>query len=151
MKIISVRREPAYLDMAIEYFQRQWASPETMMLYQDSITRCLAAANPLPQWYLLLDGETIVGCVGLITNDFISRMELYPWLCALYVDEHYRGQGCGVLLVNHVAKVTGELGFHRLHLCTDHVGYYERLGFNFDGLGYHPWGESSRVYSLDLV
>lgn len=151
MKVIAVRKEPAYRDVAIDYFQRQWASPETMMLYQDSITRCIDAINPLPQWYLLLDGENVVGCAGLITNDFISRMELYPWLCALYVDEHYRGQGCGALLVNHVAKTAGELGFPRLHLCTDHVGYYEKLGFSFDGLGYHPWGESSRVYSLDLV
>ncbi|WP_421081078.1 GNAT family N-acetyltransferase, partial [Serratia fonticola] len=151
VKIISVRQEPAYRDVAIDYFQRQWASPETMMLYQDSITRCIDAVNPLPQWYLLLDGETVVGCAGLITNDFISRMELYPWLCALYVDEHYRGQGCGALLVNHVAKAASELGFTRLHLCTDHVGYYEKLGFSFDGLGYHPWGESSRVYSLGLA
>lgn len=111
MNIISVRQEPAYRDVAIDYFQRQWASPETMMLYQDSITHCIDAVNPLPQWYLLLDGETVVGCAGLITNDFISRMELYPWLCALYVDEQYRGQGCGALLVNHVAKAAGELGF----------------------------------------
>lgn len=59
MNIISVRQEPAYRDVAIDYFQRQWASPETMMLYQDSITRCIDAVNPLPQWYLLLDGKRL--------------------------------------------------------------------------------------------
>ncbi|TQI81814.1 acetyltransferase (GNAT) family protein [Serratia fonticola] len=150
MKIVSVRQEPAYRDAAIGYFQQQWASPETMMLYEDAITRCMGAINPLPQWYLLFDEEIIVGCVGLITNDFISRMELFPWLCALFVDEQYRGQGCGTMLVKHVAQAAGELGFSHLHLCTDHQGYYEKLGFSFDGMGYHPWGESSRVYSLEL-
>lgn len=150
MNIISVRDNPSYRDTAIHYFQHQWASSESMMLYEDSITRSINANSPLPQWYLLSKEETIVGCVGLITNDFISRMELYPWLCALFIDERYRGQGYGQMMVKHVVKATKELGFRRLHLCTDHVGYYEKLGFAFDGLGYHPWGESSRVYSLDL-
>lgn len=150
MKIISVRQEPSFRDIAIDYFQCQWASPETMMLYEDAITRCINAVNPLPQWYLLLDKQTVVGCAGLITNDFISRGELYPWLCALFVDEQYRGQGYGAMLVEQVANAARELGFHHLHLCTDHLGYYEKLGFSFDGLGYHPWGESSRVYSLAL-
>jgi len=37
-----------------------------------------------------------------------------------------------------------------LHLCTDLEGYYEKQGFAFNGLGYHPWGEASRVYTRDL-
>ena len=87
-----------------------------------------------------------IGCAWLITNDFISRGELYPWLCA-----HYRHQGLARRLIEHIAQRTKQLGFTQLHLCTDMDGFYEKAGFTFNGLGYHPWGESSRVYSRELT
>lgn len=150
MDMISVRQVPELAPRAIAYFQRHWATAETLMMYEDAINRSLGAANPLPQWYLLVENDRILGCAGLITNDFISRGELYPWLCALYVEEAQRGQGYGAKLIEHVAAETRRLGFPQLHLCTDLEGYYERNGFVYNGLGYHPWGEASRVYSRVL-
>ena len=41
-------------------------------------------------------------------------------------------------------------GFNAMYLCTDHVGYYERYGFEHVGTGYHPWGDSSRIYEIKL-
>ncbi|MHC9213772.1 GNAT family N-acetyltransferase [Serratia marcescens] len=150
MDMISVRQAPELAPRAIAYFQRHWATAETLMMYEDAINRSLGAANPLPQWYLLMENDQILGCAGLITNDFISRGELYPWLCALYVEETQRGRGCGAKLIEHVAAETRRLGFPQLHLCTDLEGYYERSGFVYNGLGYHPWGEASWVYSRVL-
>ncbi|WGL92156.1 GNAT family N-acetyltransferase [Serratia marcescens] len=150
MDMISVRQAPELAPRAIAYFQRHWATAETLMMYEDAINRSLGAANPLPQWYLLMENDQILGCAGLITNDFISRGELYPWLCALYVEETQRARGCGAKLIEHVAAETRRLGFPQLHLCTDLEGYYERSGFVYNGLGYHPWGEASRVYSRVL-
>ncbi|BEN12538.1 N-acetyltransferase [Serratia marcescens] len=150
MDMISVRQAPELAPRAIAYFQRHWATAETLMMYEDAINRSLGATNPLPQWYLLMENDQILGCAGLITNDFISRGELYPWLCALYVEEAQRGRGYGAKLIEHVAAETRRLGFPQLHLCTDMEGYYERSGFVYNGLGYHPWGEASRVYSRVL-
>lgn len=150
MDMISVRQAPELALRAIAYFQRHWATAETLMMYDDAINCSLGAANPLPQWYLLMENDQILGCAGLITNDFISRGELYPWLCALYVEETQRGRGYGAKLIEHVAAETRRLGFPQLHLCTDLEGYYERNGFVYNGLGYHPWGEASRVYSRVL-
>lgn len=64
MNMISVRQSPEFRQQAIRYFQQQWASPDTLMMYEDAITRCIGAANPLPQWYLLMDGHDILGCAG---------------------------------------------------------------------------------------
>ncbi|NLG25403.1 MAG: GNAT family N-acetyltransferase, partial [Clostridiales bacterium] len=41
-------------------------------------------------------------------------------------------------------------GFLSLYLVTDHVGYYEKYGFAHIGVGYHPWGETSRIYRRGL-
>lgn len=84
MDMISVRQVPELAPRAIAYFQRHWATAETLMMYEDAINRSLGAANPLPQWYLLVENDRILGCAGLIINDFISRGELYPRaVCAL--------------------------------------------------------------------
>ena len=117
-----------------------------MKVYEDCILSCIDSHCPLPQWYVLERGGEIVGCVGLITNDFISRMDLMPWLCALYIEPEYRGADLGGVLVKHVRAEAARLGYDRLYLCTDHVGYYERFGFDYLADGYHPWGESSHVY-----
>ncbi len=99
MEVVSVRENPEIVEEAIKYFQDKWGSEATMNVYKDCIENCIDAVNPLPQWYLLkIDGKT-VGCAGLITNDFISRMDLYPWICAVYIEEDYRGKRLGFELI----------------------------------------------------
>ena len=150
MRIISVRENPDWTERVIAYFQKHWASEDSAMVYDDCIRHCLDTASPLPQWYLLVDGDVIVGCAGLITNDFISRMDLYPWLCALYIEPEHRGHAYGSLLIEQGKKDAKAGGFSKLYLCSDHVGYYEHYGFRRIGTGYHPWGETSGIFEADV-
>ena len=150
MRIISIRENPAYKDIAISYFQDKWATEKSRMVYEDCITHAITTPNPLPQWYLLENESGIIGCAGLITNDFISRMDLYPWVCAVYIDEAHRGKAHGALLLNQAKKDARSGGFSHLYLCTDHVGYYEKYGFAYIGTGYQPWGTALRIYETVL-
>lgn len=150
MNIVSIRERPDLAAASIAYFQKRWASPDSMAVYRDCITACLHSPSPLPQWYLLLEGERIIGGAGLITNDFISRMDLWPWVCALYVEPDCRGHAYGGALLAYIKEDARRLGFRDLYLATDHVGYYERYGFTYLAQGYHPWGEDSRIYQASL-
>jgi len=151
LQIVSVREQPEELECFIACFNRWWGSEATLPVYRDCMTSCLESPSPLPQWYLLRDDVgAVLGGVGLVTNDFISRMDLWPWLCALYVEEGRRGQDLGRMLIEHVKVETARLGFGEVYLCTDHIGYYERFGFRYLGQGYHPWGEASRIYAASL-
>ena len=150
MRIVSIREEAAWLERAIAYFQLHWANEESRRVYEDCLTHAIDAPSPLPQWYLLVEGEEILGCAGLIPNDFISRMDLSPWLCALYIEPAYRGQALGSLLIERIARDCRSFGMTSLYLATDHVGYYEHYGFSYIGTGYHPWGETSRIYERKL-
>ncbi len=145
MKIISIREKPEYKDRAIDYISSKWSSV-TKIMYNDCITHSLSTSNPLPQWYLLVNEDEIIGCAGLITNDFISRMDLYPWVCGVYVEEKYRGNAYGSLLLEKAKEDSKKAGFDNLYLSTDHIGYYEKYGFRYIGQGYHPWGDESRIY-----
>ncbi len=149
MKIISVRENPGYKNKAIAYFQRSWKSV-LPIIYEDCITHSIGARNSLPQWYVLEKNAEIIGCAGLITNDFISRGDLYPWVCALFIGERHRGNAYSSLLLEKAKQDAKKAGFEYLYLCTEHIGYYEKYGFNYIGQGYHPWGEESRIYELKL-
>ncbi|HAM62246.1 MAG: GNAT family N-acetyltransferase [Firmicutes bacterium GWF2_51_9] len=148
--VISLRQDASILREAIQYIASKWANPQNRQVYVDCLTHTSNAKNPLPQWYLLMEEDRIIGCAGLITNDFISRMDLYPWVCAMYIEQDRRGNNFGELLIKKAVEDAKNAGFNEVYLCTDHVGYYEHFGFGFVGIGYHPWGESSRIYSLKI-
>jgi predicted N-acetyltransferase YhbS len=97
----------------------------------------------------MLKGDEIIGSYGLIENDFMVRKDLTPWLCALYVEESERRRSlCGELLA-HGLKEAAKLGFAKVYLCTDHIGYYERYGWNLSGMEESEFGGETRVYVKD--
>lgn len=149
MSIISIREHIDYKEEAISYFQKSWPDIPPV-IYKDCIDHSITAKDSLPQWYLLEKEGQVIGCAGLITNDFISRMDLYPWVCALFIDPAQRNNDYGALLIEKAKQDAREAGFKNLYLCTDHVGYYEKKGFKYIGQGYHPWDATSRIYEIDL-
>ena len=98
---------------------------------------------------LINDSNKIVGCFGLIVNDFNSRQDLWSWLAALYVEESERGQSLGGMMLAHGIAESRRLGFSKLYLATDHIGYYEKYGFTYSGRCYGPDGEPGRLYETD--
>ncbi len=149
MRIISIREHPDYKERAIKYFQQSWKSVWPI-IYENAIEHCINARSDLPQWYLLEKEDEIIGCAGLITNDFISRGDLYPWICALFIHKRHRGNAFGSLLLDKAKTDAKRFGFDHLYLCTEHVDYYEKYGFEYIGQGYHPWEEESRIYQIEL-
>lgn len=149
MKIISVRENPEYQNKAIEYISSKWTSV-SLIVYEDSIVHSITTSSPLPRWYLLLKEDQIIGCAGLITNDFISRMDLYPWLCALFIEENQRGNSYGLMLIEKIKQDSLNAGFRNLYLSTTLNGFYEKYGFRHIGNGYHPWEEESKIYEIVL-
>ena len=144
-RIIGLRECPAWLDRAAAYFASRWAIDEK--LYRDSMRDSLSTAEPVPRWYLLLRGDEILGGFGLIDDDFMVRTDLRPWLCALYVEPAERGQQYGARLLAHGCQEAARLGYDRLYLNTDHVGYYEKYGWRYLGDFAHQSGEDARVYA----
>ena len=148
-RILSVREHPEYARQAIEYISSRWREvPQA--LYDDCISESLYAVGPLPQWYLLLDSERIVGCAGLISNDFISRGDLWPWVCALYVEETFRERGYAGLLLERCRRDAERSGYRALYLSTELEGYYEKHGYDYIGEGYGPDGGAILIYRFDI-
>lgn len=148
-KILNVRNNPDYLEIATDYFSCKWGIDR--QIYYNSISDSISTKNALPRWYLMKDNVNIIGSFGLIENDFMVRKDLLPWLCALYVEENMRGKGLGASLLECGCKEAKKLGFSKLYLCTDHIGYYERYSWQYLGDEESEFGGKTRVYVIDTA
>ena len=148
-KIIAIRENPEYLEQAVDYFSSKWKISRN--IYQDCIANSLTTESLLPRWYLMMRDDRIIGSYGLIVNDFVSRQDLWPWLCAIYIEEDERGKALGSYLLEHGRREAAKLGFSILYLCTGHVGYYEKYGWQYIGQTYGASGEEGRMYKAESI
>ena len=89
-RFVKLREEPRWLEAAAAWFHQKWGIPQEA--YRASMEECLTG-QAVPQWYLAVQGERILGGLGVIANDFHPRRDLSPNLCAVYVEEDARCQG----------------------------------------------------------
>ena len=151
--LVRLRDRPELLDRAAGWFHEKWGVP--LAAYQESMAACLSGDGPVPQWYLALDGERIAGGLGVIENDFHNRKDLAPNVCAVFVEEDFRGRGLAGRLLALACQDMASLGVPTLYLLTDHEGFYERYGWEFYGTAQsdgdprpsrvyvHRWGDAS--------
>lgn len=143
-RIINIRDYPEWLERAADYFSSKWGIDR--QLYIDGMTDSLTTEAATPRWYLMLKGETILGAYGLIDDDFMVGKEFRPWLCGLYVEPGERGRALGARLLAHGRREAAALGFDKIFLNTDHIGYYEKYGWIYTGSFPHQEGVDARVY-----
>ena len=127
-KYITLRDEPELKDAAAAWFHSKWGVPE--QAYLDCMTAYLNRETEYG-WYLCLNGDRIIGGMGVIENDFHDRKDLTPNVCAVYTEEAFRGQGIAGRLLNIVVEDMRSKGISPLYLVTDHTGFYERYGWAF--------------------
>ena len=125
---ITLREKPAIMHRAAQWFNSKWGVPteaylECMQDYLNGETEY--------GWYLCMDGDRIVGGMGVIENDFHDKKEFFPNVCAVYTEEAYRKQGIAGCLLNKVVEDLRSKGISPVYLVTDHTGFYERYGWEF--------------------
>ncbi|MDE6620486.1 MAG: GNAT family N-acetyltransferase [Lachnospiraceae bacterium] len=128
-EIIRLVDRPELKERAAQWFHEKWGIP--LEAYLESMEDCLTMENAVPQWYLAMEGNQIIGGMGVIENDFHDRKDLAPNVCAVYTEEQKRGQGVAGALLNTVCTDMKERGIDTLYLLTDHTAFYERYGWEF--------------------
>lgn len=127
-RFIKLSQAPGRKEDAASWFHEKWGVPKEAYL------ACMEAyLNQETDygWFLCLDGEKIIAGLGVIENDFHDRKDLIPNVCAVYTEPDYRCKGIAGKLLNMVVADMKEKGISPLYLVTDHVGFYERYGWEF--------------------
>ena len=144
LKYIKLLDMPELKEAAAEWFHSKWRVPKEA--YLECMDAYLTGKTELG-WYLCLDEDRIVGGMGVIENDFHDRKDLSPNVCAVYTEEAYRKQGIAGILLNMTVNDLRLKGITPVYLVTDHVGFYERYGWEFYCMA-HGDGETepTRLY-----
>ena len=143
-EIIDIKSNPNLIEEMASWFSYCWdISRET---YLESMKQALTSKD-YPNWYVAISDNKIIGGLGVIQNDFHYRKDLYPNVCAVYVETKYRRQGIAGKLLERVCDDMQKHGINTLYLITNHTGFYERYGWKycFDIMGDRD-EEPSRVY-----
>ena len=125
---ITLREKPDLKETAAKWFQSKFG------VSAEEYLKCMEAyLNKATEygWYLCLDGDRIVGGMGVIENDFHDRKDLSPNICAVFTEEEYRHRGIAGNLLNMTVEDLRSNGISPVYLVTDHTGFYERYGWEF--------------------
>lgn len=125
---ITLRQRPELKEQASEWFHQKWGIPKEAYL------KCMdnyLSGNTEYGWYLCMDENKIVAGLGVIENDFHNRKDLTPNICAVYTESEYRCKGLAGQLLDMAVGELRSIGISPVYLLTDHIGFYERYGWEF--------------------
>ena len=143
LKYIILRERPGLKNAAAQWFHQKWGVPtEAYLACMDDYLNGKTEYG----WYLCLDGDKIAGGMGVIENDFHERKDLSHNVCAVYTDEEYRKKGIAGTLLNMTVEDMRSKGISPLYLVTDHIGFYERYGWEFLCMVQGSDPEPTRMY-----
>ena len=129
-QVVCLREQPSLLEKAACWFSDKWGIPTPA--YRESMSGCISRKTEIPQWYIVLNEEgDIIAGAGVIENDFHDRKDLTPNLCALFVEEAYRGRGIAKAILGFVRSDLKKRGIFKLYLVTEHTAFYEKCGWEF--------------------
>ena len=137
MEFMRLEKSPEhrpFVDTVVDWFYRWWGVPGKFKFEQvrEFVEHSLNDGTHLPQLFAALEEGSVLGVFDIsMSDDLMTRCDVYPWLANVYVAESARGRGIGRFLLSKLDTVMAELKIPELFLYTKHVGLYEKFGFEF--------------------
>lgn len=143
-RYVTLREAPEFREQAAKWFNDKWGVPEEA--YLECMDEYLNGETEYG-WYLCVDGDRVIGGMGVIENDFHDREDLTPNVCAVYTDAAYRCKGIAGRLLDMTVEDLRAKGISPVYLITDHTSFYERYGWEFYCTAMPEGAETpSRIY-----
>lgn len=95
---------------------------------------------------MLTNKDELVSFCTYAEKDDIQLTELTPWIGFVYTFPAYRGHRYAGELIKEIEKLARTENVHDLFISTNHVGLYEKYGYEFYQIMHDINGEPSRVY-----
>ncbi len=151
IKFINLKERIEYLEEVAKLYWKEWSEDkgDTIegVIYR---TKYCLNVEDIPQTYIALHNNELVGMVSLWRNDLCARQDLYPWMAGLYVKEKYRNLGIGIFLQNKAIEIARKLRYNKLYLITDHDNYYEKNKWEYLEEAPLGNGKMTKVYVYNL-
>ena len=100
---------------------------------------------------LLTEGEKLAAFCTLSERDDIPDTELTPWIGFVYTFPGFRGRRCFGRLLAEAENIASRQGSDAVYISTDHIGLYEKYGFEQIGTMTDRRGGESNVYIKRII
>ncbi|MCQ2593578.1 MAG: GNAT family N-acetyltransferase [Treponema sp.] len=110
------------------------------------------------RFFLLLNTQNfkIAAFVSLARNDEVDifvhgRENWTPWISCVFTYPEYRGHRLSQKMIHHAEKIAiKEFNAEYAYISTDHIGLYEKYGYEFFTKVHTVWGDETRVLRKKL-
>ena len=99
---------------------------------------------------MLVEGENLVSFCTLAQMDDVQPTDLTPWIGFLYTFPEYRGKRLAGKLLSHAEKLAKEDGAINVYISTNHIGLYEKYGYEFFIEAKDVENEDTRIYQKKI-
>lgn len=97
---------------------------------------------------IMTEDEDMVGFTTFVERDTVAVTDFGPFIATMYVDPKYRGKGLSLKLADIALNVCWEKKAKKVYILTQHVGLYEKLGFEEIGKIKDKFDRTMRVLSI---
>lgn len=146
MKIIEFKNEECYLD----YFKNcPWKAGKFLykLINEDKLEEKIGK-NKI---FILVDNDKVISFATYSQRDCINDDNMYPWIGFVYTDEAYRGNRYSQKIIDYIIEKARNDGNEKVYIATDHIGLYEKYGFEYMENRVDIYNEESRIYFYDLL
>lgn len=100
--------------------------------------------------FVALVNGRIVGMVSIMKEDYYPLPDIYPWVSCVFVEEDYRGHRISEKLISYANEYAKEIGFGKTYIPSEHIGLYEKYGYQYlkDIVNYG--GGTDRLYVKEI-
>ncbi|MFV0261538.1 MAG: GNAT family N-acetyltransferase [Kluyvera sp.] len=151
MTILPLHARPQHAEQVTDWLWQAFGGDGLPRAFFASIIEHSQRPDALPLTFIAVEGDKVVGTVGLWRCDLISRQDLWPRLAALYVTPEARGHGLAGQLQRHVMAFAARQGFTQLHLYSACRDFYERFGWQYIGDALDYPDTTVHLYRYDLT
>lgn len=155
VRVVKLKKEDThYITKICSWFYNWWGKQEGFSINKmQAYVLNSMCENRIPQTYILLADEELIGVYQLSVTDLDVRPDIYPWLINVYIEKPHRGKGYLNLLMASAKENCKRLGIARVFLYTTHEGLYERYGLRLEEEfnTFIKNKEIQRLYSWDIM
>lgn len=100
---------------------------------------------------MLVEGDRLIAFCTFAPLDDIQPTNLSPWIGFVYTFPDYRGHHYAGMLLDYAESIASVMEREYIYISTNHVGLYEKYGYEFYKMEKDIEGEDSRVYRKALA
>lgn len=146
MEIIEFKNE----QYVIDYFRNcSWGAAKFLykLIDEKKVEEVLGENTKI---IALVDNQKVISFATYAKRDCIIDDKLFPWIGFVYTDKEYRGNRYSQQVINYIINKATIDDFSNVYLATDHIGFYEKYGFEYVEDRLDIYNEISRIYKFNL-